>query len=101
MKKIKSFAKINLGLEIMGKRDDGYHNLRTLFQSVDFYDVLEFKETQSKDIILGGTDSSIPWDESNLIFKAATLLKEKNLSSSGIEIRVEKNIPPGKGLSAC
>jgi len=98
MKKIKSFAKINLGLEITGKRDDGYHNLRTLFQAVDFYDVLEFKEIQSKDIILGGTDPSVHWDESNLIFKAATLLKERNLSSSGIEIWVEKNIPPGKGL---
>ncbi len=98
MRKIKSFAKINLGLEITGKREDGYHNLRTLFQTVDFYDILEFKEIRSNDIILGGTDSSVPWDESNLIFKAASLLKERDLSSRGIEIWVEKNIPPGKGL---
>lgn len=98
MRRIKSFAKINLGLEITGKRDDGYHNLRTLFQAVDFYDILEFKEIRSKEIILGGTDPSVPWDESNLIFKAASLLKERTLSSRGIEIWVEKNVPPGKGL---
>lgn len=98
MVRIKSFAKINLGLEITRKRDDGYHDLRTLFQAVDFFDILEFRESRSNNIHLEGTDGSIPWDESNLIFKAASLLKERDTSARGINIRVEKNIPAGKGL---
>jgi len=98
MGRIKSFAKINLGLEITGKRKDGYHDLLTLFQAVDFYDILEFREIRSNDIRLEGTDHSISWDESNLVFKAAALLKEQYSTLRGISILVEKNIPPGKGL---
>ncbi len=98
MIRIKSFAKINLGLEITGKRDDGYHDLRTLFQAVDLFDILEFREAQSNDIHLVGTDCSVPWDENNLIFKAASLLKERKASAGGIDIRVEKKIPAGMGL---
>lgn len=98
MIRIKSFAKINLGLEITGKRKDGYHDLRTLFQSVDLFDILEFREARSSGIHLEGTDSSVPWDENNLIFKAASLLKEREPSAGGIDIRVEKKIPAGMGL---
>jgi 4-diphosphocytidyl-2-C-methyl-D-erythritol kinase len=98
MVRIKSFAKINLGLEIIRKRDDGYHDLRTLFQAVDMFDILEFRKARSNDIHLEGTDSSIPWDETNLIFKAASLLKERESSAGGINIRVEKKIPAGMGL---
>ncbi len=98
MKKVKSLAKINLGLEIVGKRQDGYHELRTIFQTIDFYDILEFSPLGSEDIILEGNDSSIAWDENNLIFKAALLLKEYGQSQQGIAIKVNKHIPPGKGL---
>jgi len=98
MKKVKSLAKINLGLEIVGKLQDGYHELRTIFQTIDFYDILEFRSLASKDIILEGNDSSIAWDESNLIFKAALLLKEYGQIQQGIAIKVKKQIPPGKGL---
>ena len=98
MKKVKSLAKINLGLEIVGRREDGYHELKTIFQTIDFFDVLEFKDTPSEKIILEGSDSSISWDESNLIFKAALILKEEAWIRRGIEIKVNKNIPPGKGL---
>jgi len=96
--RIKSFAKINLGLEVVGKREDDYHELRTLFQTINFYDVLQFRGARSNRIFLEGTDETISWKEDNLIFKAALLLKEKFHVSKGIEIRVTKNIPPGKGL---
>lgn len=98
MIKIKSFAKINLALEIIRKRKDDYHDLRTIFQTIDFYDVLEFQPIREAKVILEGNDPSLCWDEGNLIFKAATLLKERFNLSRGIEIRVDKNIPPGKGL---
>lgn len=96
--KIKSFAKINLGLEVVGKREDGYHQLKTLLQTVDFYDILEFIPAQGSQIVLSGNDKTISWGKDNLIHKAALFLKEKHHVSTGIEIRVEKNIPPGKGL---
>ncbi|MFP4081336.1 MAG: 4-(cytidine 5'-diphospho)-2-C-methyl-D-erythritol kinase [Candidatus Aminicenantes bacterium] len=98
MKRIKSFAKINLGLEVISKREDGYHNIKTIFQTIDFYDVLKFKTIDQERIVLRGNHKSIAWDESNLIFKAAALLRQEFRPSSGIEIWVEKNIPPGAGL---
>ena len=96
--RIKSFAKINLGLEIIRKRDDGYHEVRTLLQAVNFYDVLEFCPTPEGRIILQGDDQAISWGKDNLIFKAALLLKENFRITQGIEIGVTKTIPPGKGL---
>ena len=98
MIKIKSFAKINLGLEVVRKREDNYHDIRTLFQTIDFYDVLQFFPTSNSKILLRGNDKNIPWGRENLIFKAAALLKERFGISKGMEIRAEKNIPPGKGL---
>ncbi len=96
--KIKSFAKINLGLEVVRKREDGYHELKTLLQTIDFYDVLEFIPTRGSQIILRGNDKTISWGEDNLIYKAAVFLKEKYRVSRGVEILAEKKIPAGKGL---
>jgi 4-diphosphocytidyl-2-C-methyl-D-erythritol kinase len=96
--RIKSFAKINLGLEVIRKRDDGYHEVKTLLQTIDFYDVLEFRPTPQGRIILEGDDQTISWGKDNLIFKAALLLKENFRITQGIRIDVSKAIPPGKGL---
>ena len=96
--KIRSFAKINLGLEVIRKRPDGYHDIRTLFQAIDFFDVLEFTSAPKGHIVLKGDDPSVPWDENNLIFRAARLLLDRHSPSSGVRISVKKNIPPGKGL---
>lgn len=98
MMRIKSFAKINLGLEVLGKREDGFHEIRTLFQSIDFFDVLEFREIPENKIALYGTDEHISWGEDNLIYRAALVLKERAGLSRGVEIHVEKNIPAGGGL---
>jgi 4-diphosphocytidyl-2-C-methyl-D-erythritol kinase len=96
--RIRSFAKINLGLEIVRRRSDGYHDIRTLFQSVDFFDTLEFVNRNDGEISLRGTDSSVLWDEENLIYQAASLLKKRAGQGLGVDIFVEKNIPAGKGL---
>jgi 4-diphosphocytidyl-2-C-methyl-D-erythritol kinase len=96
--KIRSFAKINLGLEVLGSRPDGYHEIRTLFQSIDFGDTLELLPCAGGEIGLSGTDPSVPWDERNLILKAARLLRQKYGVGPGAEIRVTKRVPSGKGL---
>lgn len=96
--KINSFAKINLGLEITGKRNNGYHEVKTLLQTVDFYDVLEFSPIRQNKILLKGDEKTISWGKDNLIFRAALLLKEQFQISNGIKIHVTKKIPPGKGL---
>ncbi len=97
--KIRSFAKINLGLEIVGKREDGYHDLRTLYQTITFHDEMEFLPAEDGLIHLEGDDPSIPWDESNLILKAARALQEVTGSRRGVAIRVGKKIPAGAGLA--
>lgn len=96
--RIKSFAKINLGLEVIGKRENGYHQVRTLLQAVGLYDVLAFRPTHQDSMELRGNDQSISWKEDNLVFRAAHLLKEHFRVSKGIEIEVTKNIPAGAGL---
>lgn len=96
--KIKSFAKINLGLEIIGVRPDGYHEIRTMFQAVDLFDEMEFEPAGDGLIKLEGSGDSIPWDETNLVFKAAEALKRMTGQKAGISIRVTKKIPAGRGL---
>lgn len=95
---IRSYAKINLGLEVVGKRPDHYHEIRTLFQTVGLFDILEFRRTSGHDIVLFGTDGTILWGEDNLVYRAASLLREQSGSSSGISVHVTKNIPAGRGL---
>lgn len=96
--KIRSLAKINLGLEVIGRRADGFHEIRTLFQAIDFSDVLEFELRRANGINLSGDSSSIPWDERNLVFQAAQLLKRTYSVRRGVSIRVAKSIPAGRGL---
>ncbi len=96
--KVRSFAKINLGIEVLGVREDGYHEIRTLFQTIDLCDDLEFNLLNVPDIRLSGTDPNVPWDERNLIFRAARLLQQAFPNAAGIEVRVAKSIPAGRGL---
>ena len=95
---IKSFAKINLGIEVLRKRADGYHEIRTLFQTIRFFDEIDFKPRRDGRITLCGDREDVPWDERNLIHRAARLLKEKYGVDRGVGISVTKRIPPGKGL---
>lgn len=96
--RIRSFAKINLGLEVLGERPDGYHEIRTLYQAVDLCDELEFEDRVDGGIVLEGDDPSIPWDAANLVHKAATALREAAGVGRGARIKVYKRIPAGRGL---
>lgn len=91
-----SFAKLNLHLEVLGKRDDGYHELCTIFQTVSLHDTLTFEECG--EVRLSCDDSRIPTDGRNLIVKAAQLLQERKNITAGASIRLEKRIPSPGGL---
>lgn len=95
---VRAFAKINLGLEVVRRRPDGYHDIRTLFQSIDLADTIELEPSLDGRIRLEGDDPSVPWDRSNLVYRAAALLQERTGTTGGAVIRVAKAVPPGKGL---
>ena len=94
---LKAPAKINLFLEILGKRDDGYHEIETVMQEIDLVDSLQFEEIQ-KGIRLKCSDKDIPSDENNLVCKAANLILNECGIKKGVLISLEKNIPVGAGL---
>ncbi len=93
---ISSFAKINLGLRILGKRNDGFHELETIFQTISVHDDLEFYPAD-KEITLKG-DSPGCSSEHNLVYKAALLLKQHCSIEQGCIIKLDKRIPVGAGL---
>jgi 4-diphosphocytidyl-2-C-methyl-D-erythritol kinase len=95
----KTPAKINLGLFILGKRPDGYHDLETLFQMVSLYDTVEL-ESLENGIELVCDDPKVPTDESNLMIRAARLLQEAVPEKTGLGCRMvlKKKIPMGAGL---
>lgn len=94
----RSFAKINLGLEIVRKRPDGYHDIRTLFQTVTLADEIDFEPAPPGAIELSGDDPSVAWDRTNLVARAARLLLERTGRPAGARIAVRKRIPAGRGL---
>ncbi len=91
-----SFAKINLHLEVRGKRSDGYHDICTIFQTVSLQDALTFD--RSDNLRLTCDDTQIPTDHQNLIVKAAIILKERRQIDAGASIHLEKRIPSPGGL---
>ncbi|WP_337865628.1 4-(cytidine 5'-diphospho)-2-C-methyl-D-erythritol kinase [Ignavibacterium sp.] len=93
---IKSFAKINLGLNIISKRDDGYHNLQTIFFPIGLYDIITIKK--SNYFSFTTNDRELLNDRNNLILKAHKLLEESTGRELICEIHLQKNIPIGAGL---
>ena len=101
MIKVSCPAKINLTLEVVNKRDDGFHNIKSIMQTVSLYDYLtiEAKKAETTEITLSGTSEEIPYNEKNLVYKAAKLFLEESKISAKINIFIEKNIPIAAGLA--
>ena len=95
----KAYAKINLGLDVLGKRDDGYHLVKMIMQNVDIYDTLTFTRTTDGKVTLKANDDTIPVDDSNLICKVARQLQEKYSVTYGAEIELVKRIPVAAGMA--
>ena len=97
--KIKAYAKINISLDIVGKREcDGYHLLRMIMQNIDLYDEISIVK-QKEGITLSCNKSYVPTDSRNLAYKAAMLFKEKYDIKDGVHIDIVKNIPVSAGLA--
>jgi 4-diphosphocytidyl-2-C-methyl-D-erythritol kinase len=93
-----SFAKINWSLQVLGKRADGYHEVRTILQTISLHDDLHFEVTDDGSISLSCDDPSVPTNEQNLVVRAAIALKDSCESVAGARIRLEKRIPTKGGL---
>ena len=96
MKK-KSYAKINLTLDVIEKRQDGYHNIDGIMQMIDLYDEVEVKISDKFEITSNSKD--IPLDERNLVYKVYKVLKEKYKFNERFSILIEKNIPVSAGIA--
>lgn len=97
--RLREFAKINLGLDILRKREDGYHEVRMIMQTIQMYDVLEMKKVKKPGISLSVNYPYIPSDERNLVYKAAKLLMDEFQVKEGVDIRLEKFIPVAAGMA--
>lgn len=91
-------AKLNLFLHVNGRRADGYHELQTLFQFIDYCDMLDFKVTETAELILHSNISNVVADSDNLILRAAKSLQQITGFTGGAEIWLDKRLPMGGGL---
>ena len=99
--RIPAFAKVNLRLDVLGKRADGYHELRTIFQTVTLHDVLRFRPSRAAGIelrIAGNEQLSREAVEKNLVYRAVDAVRRELKIRSGVEILLQKKIPAGRGL---
>lgn len=99
--KVKCPAKVNLTLEIVNRREDGFHNIKSIMQTISLYDYLTIKAEKAikTKITLLGTSNEIPYNEKNLVYKAAVLFLETIGLNADVDIFIEKNIPVSAGLA--
>jgi 4-diphosphocytidyl-2-C-methyl-D-erythritol kinase len=93
---LRAYAKINIGLQVVRKRPDGYHDIETIFHRIDLFD--EITLTPSDTIVVESTDPAAPGDSSNTCHQAAHRLRDRLGASAGVRCRVSKRIPVGAGL---
>lgn len=95
---LSSCAKLNLYLEVVNKRPDGYHNLKTLFERIDLADTIQLKLRADSKITLRCNNPLLPCDQSNLALRSAVLLQKTFSVNKGADIVLKKRIPIGAGL---
>ena len=97
--KVKARGKINLGLDVLGRRPDGYHEVRMVMQTVGLYDSLEIKKIPEEEIRIETNLKYLPVDENNLVYKAVKLMKETSGFSGGVYVNLHKFIPVSAGMA--
>lgn len=94
----KAPAKINLGLDVLYKRNDGYHELEMIMASIDLADRLTFMKTKGNDIVITTNSGFLPTDRKNNIFQAIEAMKKRYAFEGGVHVNLQKNIPVAAGL---
>lgn len=97
--RLRALAKINLGLDVIGKREDGYHEVRMIMQTINMYDQLEIEKKDEPGISITTNLPFIPTDERNLVYKAAKLLMDEFDIREGITVELQKFIPVAAGMA--
>ena len=93
---VKALAKINLGLDVVRKREDGYHEVRMVMQTIHLFDRLEISKNTSGEITMETNLSFLPTNENNLVYKAAKLLQDEFAIKDGVHVWLHKYIPQNK-----
>ncbi|HOI46744.1 MAG TPA: 4-(cytidine 5'-diphospho)-2-C-methyl-D-erythritol kinase [Bacilli bacterium] len=96
---IKSYAKLNLYLEVVGKREDGYHSLRSIMTSVNLHDKIYVTSRKDSNIVITSNHKDVPTNEHNLVYRIASYLQDTYHIKKGLTIHIEKHIPIGGGLA--
>jgi len=96
---LKARAKINLTLDVLSRRENGYHDVEMIMQQINLFDSITLATWSSPDIVLTCSDPFLPVDDKNIAYKAAALMKEMFGIVHGFEIHIEKNIPIAAGLA--
>lgn len=96
---LKARAKINLTLDVLGKREDGYHDIKMIMQTVNLYDTIYIKKIKGNEIKLSTNLKWLPTDNKNLAYRAADLIRKKYSINEGIFIEIKKRIPVAAGLA--
>lgn len=96
---IKAMAKVNLGLDVLRRLENGYHEVKMVMQTVNLYDKLTVKKKEREGITITSNTGELPLNEDNLIYKAARLIFEKTGKSYGVSIHLDKNIPIAAGMA--
>ena len=97
--RLQAFAKINLGLDVLGKREDGYHEVRMIMQTIRMYDQLDMRKSVEPGIHLTTNKKYIPVDENNLVGRAAKLMMDTCGIIEGVSIHLHKVIPVAAGMA--
>lgn len=96
---LRAYAKVNLGLDVVRKREDGYHEVSMIMQTVKLFDRLHFEKQQEDTIELTTNLKFLPVDENNLVYKVVRQLKEEFQIKEGIRIHLDKHIPVAAGMA--
>ena len=95
---LESYGKVNLGLDVLYKRRDNYHELRTIMQEISLKDTVTIKEIKDG-IIIESNNKDVPLDHRNLVYKAWEGIKKKSGLNNGVHIKIHKKIPGAAGLA--
>ena len=96
---LKAYGKINLGLDVVRRREDGYHEVKMIMQTVDLWDELTFCDVTTDEIVITSDSSELPDVKDNIIYKACRMMKDIYGIDKGVHVAVDKHIPVAAGMA--